>query len=72
MIDLKIEDGKCSLKAGGSSSKLSFEIMMASYALAKTLADTMDMSFEAAALFIMQGNSFINKGLDDKEKNFEF
>ena len=25
MIDLKIEDGKCSLKAGGSSSKLSFD-----------------------------------------------
>lgn len=72
MIDLKIEDGKCNLDAKGSSSKLSFEIMMATHALTKTLANVMDMSFEAAALFIMQGNSFINKGLDDKEKNSEF
>lgn len=71
MIDLKVDESKCSLEADGSSSKLSFEIMMASHALTKTLANVMGMSFEAAALFIMQGNSFINKGLNDKEKNSE-
>lgn len=72
MIDLKVDGSKCSLEADGSGSKLSFEILMASHALTKTLASIMDMSVEAAALFIMQGNSLINKGLDDKEKNSEF
>lgn len=69
MINLKVNEGKCSLDAVGSDSELSFEIMMATHALTKTLANSMNMSFEAAALFIMQGNSYINNGLNDKEKN---
>lgn len=69
MIDLKIEDDKCSLEADGSTAKLSFEIMMATHALTKTFATVSGMSFEAAALFIMQGSSFINKGLNDNEQS---
>lgn len=69
MIDLKFDDGKCSLEMEGSSTKVSFEIMMATHSLTKMFAGLHGMSFETAALLIMQGNSFINKGLNDNEQS---
>lgn len=66
MIDLKVEDGNCQLKADGSSIKLGCEIAMAVHALTAAFAKTTNMSFESAALTIMQANTLINKKMSDE------
>lgn len=38
MIDLKVENTKCELKASGSSGKLDIEILIASHALTEAFA----------------------------------
>ena len=67
MIELKVDDGKCNLTADGSSSKLSYEIMMAAHSLTTTLAEVTGMSFEAAAIFVMQGNTYVHKQIEDSK-----
>lgn len=61
MIDLKVENSKCSCEASGKGSELGVEVMIAAHSLTEVFAQTSGMSFEAAALMIMQSNTFVHK-----------
>lgn len=59
MINLKVDKNKCALEASGSSGKLGIEILIASHALTEAFAESLGMSFESAALLIMQSNNAV-------------
>lgn len=65
MIDLKVEDGNCQLKAVESSTKLSCEAAMAVHALTAIFAKSTNLSFEAAALTMMQVNLRFHNEMND-------
>lgn len=68
MIDLKVDNTKCELKASGSSGKLGIEVLIASHALTEAFAESLGMSFESAALLIMQSNNAVYR----KKENEKF
>ena len=59
MINLKVDNTKCALEASGDRSKLGVEILIATHALTEALAESLGMSFESAALLIMQSNNAV-------------
>lgn len=59
MIELKVDNKKCETKAAGRASDIAIEVMTATHALIEIFATTSNMSFEAAALTIMQANNAI-------------
>ena len=70
MIDLKVNNTKCELEASGSSGKLGIEILIASHALTEAFAESLGMSFETAALLIMQSNNAVyHKKENEKSTN---
>ena len=67
MIDLKVDNTKCELKASGSSGKLGIEILIASHALTETFAESLGTSFESAALLIMQSNNAVYRKKENEK-----
>lgn len=59
MIKLKVNDAKCELEVSGRAVEVSIEIMTATHALIEAFANATHMSFEAAALVIMQSNNAV-------------
>lgn len=59
MIKLKVNDAKCELEVSGRAVEVSIEIMTATQALIEAFANATHMSFEAAALVIMQSNNAV-------------
>lgn len=72
MIELKVNDAKCELKASGRAAEVAIEIMTATHALIEAFADATHMSFEAAALVIMQSNNAVyRKSKEDRDANMD-
>lgn len=67
MIDLKVDGATCRLNAGGSRIELTTEIAIAVHSLTEAFAKSTNMSFESAALTIMQVNTVAHKKMNDKE-----
>lgn len=59
MIELKVNDAKCELEASGHAAEVAIEILTATHALIEVYASATNMSFEAAALTIMQANNAV-------------
>lgn len=72
MIKLKVNDAKCELEVSGRAVEVSIEIMAATHALIEAFANAAHMSFEAAALVIMQSNNAVyRKSKEDRDANMD-
>lgn len=72
MIKLKVNDAKCELEVSGRAVEVSIEIMTATYALIEAFANATHMSFEAAALVIMQSNNAVyRKSKEDRDADMD-
>ncbi len=72
MIKLKVNDAKCELEVSGRAVEVSIEIMTATHALIEAFANAAHMSFEAAALVIMQSNNAVyRKSKEDRDANMD-
>lgn len=72
MIELKVNKAKCELKASGCATEVAIEIMTATQALIEAFANAAHMSFETAALFIMQSNNAVyRKSKEDRDANVD-
>lgn len=72
MIKLKVNDAKCELEVSGRAVEVSIEIMTATHALIEAFANATHMSFEAAALVIMQSNNAVyRKSKENRDANMD-
>lgn len=72
MIKLKVNDAKCELEVSGRAVEVSIEIMTATHALIEAFANATHMSFEAAALVIMQSNNAVyRKSKEDRDADMD-
>lgn len=72
MIKLKVNDAKCELEVSGRAVEVSIEIMTATHALIEAFANATHMSFEAAALVIMQSNNAVyRKSKEGRDANMD-
>lgn len=69
MINLIIDKDTCGIKVKGTSDLVTAEAVIAYIGLAEIVSDTMNMSKEQAAIFIMQkGNELMSRmKTDDKQ-----
>lgn len=69
MINLIIDKNACGIKVKGTGDLVTAEAVMAYISLAEIVSDTMNMSKEQAAIFIMQkGNELMSRmKTDDKQ-----
>lgn len=72
MIELKVNDAKCELEASGHAAEVAIEILTATHALIEVYASATNMSFEAAALTIIQANNAVyRKSKEDHDANMD-